>query len=153
MLATGAVPRQHDIVTNLDAMEKIWHRIIYKELRITPEGYAVLPTEAPLNPEANRERVTQTMFETFNVPATYGATQAACVYSFTAAADRDCSGRQKDTVLPWSRLRHRRDLRAPRPKHHHCGRQTFPLRGSVIPVKFHEVKKLADSTTPLQHEV
>lgn len=69
-------PLEHGIVTNWDDMEKIWHHAFFSELRVDPQEHPVLLTEAPLNPKANRERMTQILFESFSIPAFYVAIQA-----------------------------------------------------------------------------
>ncbi|CAB4065101.1 Actin-3, muscle-specific,POTE ankyrin domain family member J,Actin-42A,Actin-93,Actin, cytoskeletal 1,Putative actin-5,Actin-2,Actin, muscle-type A1,Actin-79,Actin, alpha cardiac,Actin-related protein 1,Actin-7,Putative actin-26,Actin-71,Actin-10,Actin, larval muscle-type,Actin-66,Actin, cytoplasmic,Actin-1,Actin-related protein T1,Actin [Mesostigma viride],Actin, cytoplasmic type 8,Actin, indirect flight muscle,Actin,Actin-42,Actin-2, muscle-specific,Actin-related protein T3,Actin-46,Actin, clone 205,Acti len=96
-ILTLKYPVEHGIITNWDDMEKIWHHTFYNELRVAPEEQPVLLTEAPLNPKANREKMTQIMFETFNMPAMYVAIQA--VLSLYA------SGRTTGYALPHAILR------------------------------------------------
>ncbi|PVU92556.1 hypothetical protein BB559_003687 [Furculomyces boomerangus] len=69
-------PIEHGVVTNWDDMEKIWSHVYTEELKSLPEEHPVLLTEAPLNPEKNRDVAAQIFFETFNVPAMYISIQA-----------------------------------------------------------------------------
>jgi len=84
-------PIDRGIVTNWDDMEQvckimtlqlklflfqIWYHIFYSKFKIRPDRHPVLLTETPFNPMANREKMTQIMFETFGTPAMCTPVQA-----------------------------------------------------------------------------
>ena len=75
-ILTLKYPIEHGFVSDWDDMEKILHHTFYNELRVAPEEHSMLLTEAPHNPKANRERITQIMFEDFHVRGIYVAIQA-----------------------------------------------------------------------------
>jgi len=68
-------PMQHGIVTDWENYE-ILLRHAFEKLEVDPAGQATLMTEAPLNPKANREKMTELCFDTFNMSNMYVAIQA-----------------------------------------------------------------------------
>ena len=89
-------PFEHGVVTKWEWINYLWRHTFGNELRVAevdnpthmillgawdykmPDvSYPVFMTEPALNPKQNREKITQTMFETFHVPSFYLAKQAA----------------------------------------------------------------------------
>lgn len=61
-------PIEQGLITDWPSVEKIWHHIFYNEVHVDPEKTPVLFTEAPMTPRANREKMTEIIFLSFNVP-------------------------------------------------------------------------------------
>lgn len=71
---TVRYPIEHGIVNDWDGLELLWRRAYETcgtdSTAVDPSSRAVLVTEAPMNPKANRENIVSMLFEKFNVPAT-----------------------------------------------------------------------------------
>lgn len=75
-ILTLKYPLSNGIVQNWEDMQKIWSECYYNQLKIDPEHYPVLLTEAALNPKENSEKMTEIFFNEFKVPCFYVFTQA-----------------------------------------------------------------------------
>ena len=60
-------PIEHGIIVDFDSMEKIWEHTFMRELKVSQEERNILTSDSPLSPKMNREKMTQIMFEKFNV--------------------------------------------------------------------------------------
>ena len=69
VILTLNYPIEHGDVTNWDDMVHIWHYIFYNVLQVALELHPVLLTEAPLNPQANREKLTEVREIVFSSPS------------------------------------------------------------------------------------
>jgi actin len=75
-------PIKHGIVQNWDEMQRIFEYLFENELRVDPTEHPILLTEAPLDPKANRDRMSELMFEYFEAPSLYVECPAKlCLYS------------------------------------------------------------------------
>ncbi|XP_012862922.1 actin-like [Echinops telfairi] len=68
-------PFSRGTVTNWDHAEKIWHHTFYQVLHVAPDQHPLMMTDPPLSSSSYKEKVSQIMFETFNIPALYLANQ------------------------------------------------------------------------------
>ena len=75
-MLTIRYPIEHGVIKNWEDMEKIWKYTFMNELKVSPDQHPILLTEPSLNPRKNREKMSEIMFETFEVPALYVAIQA-----------------------------------------------------------------------------
>jgi actin-related protein len=64
-------------VVDWEDMEKVWDYCYSRalEIRHQPEEYPLIMTDGAFTGKVQRERISQTMFETFNVPSLYFGTQ------------------------------------------------------------------------------
>ena len=69
-------PLEKGVINNWDDIEKLWEHIFTNELKVDPIEYNTMITESPMNPKENREKMTQIMFETFNVHGLYIAIES-----------------------------------------------------------------------------
>ncbi|XP_028922134.1 actin-like protein 8 [Ornithorhynchus anatinus] len=63
-------PVTRGVVTDWDEMERLWG-YVFQKLHARPTKHPVLLTESPKNRAADRDKLLQIMFETFNVPSTF----------------------------------------------------------------------------------
>ncbi|KAL7714015.1 actin [Entamoeba marina] len=61
-------PIENGHIVNWDNMEKIWYHTFYNELRVATDEQALLSTHPFKRTKQEKERITQIMFEVFNVP-------------------------------------------------------------------------------------
>lgn len=66
-------PIANGIVQDWEEMQKIWQYAFDNEFRVDPTEHNIMMTEAPGNPRANREKMCEIMFETFNTKGFYVA--------------------------------------------------------------------------------
>lgn len=69
-------PIEHGIVKDWDNMQKIWEHTLSNELRVDPKECAIMLTEAPMNPKANREQMIDIVFNTYGAKGFYVGIQA-----------------------------------------------------------------------------
>jgi len=72
-------PLDNGIVRNWEDMGHVWDYTFFEKLKINPRESKIMLTEAPMNPQANRRKMVETMFEKYGFQAAYVGVQAVLV--------------------------------------------------------------------------
>ncbi|XP_069485082.1 claudin domain-containing protein 1 isoform X2 [Ambystoma mexicanum] len=76
-------PLVHGVAVDWDALEILWHSILYSRLKVDPSMQPILITDSPSSPWTNRELAAELLFECFGVPALHVAhTCVLALFSF-----------------------------------------------------------------------
>lgn len=69
-------PVVNGVIQHWDDMQHVWDHTFNEQLHIDPTDSKILLTDPPLNPKGNREKLLQTMFETYGFAAAFIQIQA-----------------------------------------------------------------------------
>jgi len=69
-------PIQRGVIQDLDGVERLLHMMLYNELRVDPKDHSLLLNDPPLSSWVDKERMTQLLFETFEIPSLLLASEA-----------------------------------------------------------------------------
>lgn len=72
-------PLDNGIVRNWEDMEHVWDYTFNEKLKVNPKDCKIMLTEAPMNPNQNRKKMVETMFEKYGFKSCYVAIQAVLV--------------------------------------------------------------------------
>ncbi|PZC77714.1 hypothetical protein B5X24_HaOG203081 [Helicoverpa armigera] len=70
-ISTMVWPVREGMIQDWDEMEKMWHYIFYKELHVPPESTRIMHSVHPLTAKADKQRMAEILFESFDINALY----------------------------------------------------------------------------------
>ena len=60
-------PIQRGQVSDWDKFETLMHYLLYEKMKVVPEEISIMITESPNSPKENKQKLSELLFETFNV--------------------------------------------------------------------------------------
>jgi len=69
-------PLDNGVIRNWEDMQYVWDYTFNEKLQVQPKDCKIMLTEAPMNPQANRKKMAEVMFEKYGFKAVYVAIQA-----------------------------------------------------------------------------